>query len=111
MDRAGSILDGIDVERIDADVSNAGVDELFGEFAGKMRMAFEILVGAPVRVPAGVNEECFSLESRKVDGQAIDGAVVAIDDAGNDTIQIGQRFEFQLREIIAVRVAMAGAVE
>ena len=57
----GPVVRRIDVERIDPDQSDAGVHQLAGEPAGQMRMALKILIGAPVRVPTGVKEDCFSI--------------------------------------------------
>src|SRR3954466_2006960 len=95
MDGAGSVIDRIDVEGIDSDQRDAGVDELLSELAGEMRMAFEILVSPPVRVPACVNQERFPLERCKVDRQAIDCAMAALGHTDDDAIQIRERFEFQ----------------
>ena len=63
MHGARSVIGRIDVERIDADEGDAGFDQLFGEAAREVRMLFEILIGAPVHVPTGVNEERFALRS------------------------------------------------
>src|SRR2546423_822722 len=56
MDRPGAIIDRIDVEGVDPDESYAGIDELFGQFPGQMRMAFEVLISAPVGVPTSVEK-------------------------------------------------------
>ena len=68
MDGTSSVVGRIDVERIDPDERDAGGDKLFGKFAGQMRMVFEILIGAPVRVPAGVEKKRFAAHSRRLEG-------------------------------------------
>ena len=63
----GAVVGGVDVEGIDADKGYAGFDESFGQFTGEMRMAFEVLIGAPMGVPAGVEENGFPAHSRRLE--------------------------------------------
>jgi hypothetical protein len=92
--RPRSIIRRIDVERIDADESDAGFNERLCQFTGEMRMRFEILIGPLVRIPAGVDEERFASERPEIDRQTIDRAVASLGCANNHTVEIGQRFEF-----------------
>ena len=111
MNGARSIIGRIDVERIDADKRDAGIDERVRQFAGEMRMALEILIGAPVPVPTGVNQDRLAPERREIDRQPVDGTIAAIRCANDDAIEIGERFKFQLREIVTVGITMERAVE
>jgi hypothetical protein len=111
MNGARSVVDRIDVERIDADESDAGCDERFGQFAGEMRMTFEILIGAPMRVPAGVKENRLVFQRREVEWQAIDGALAPFSRADDHAVEIRQRFQFQLREIVAMSITMERTVD
>ena len=111
MDGAGSVIRRIDVERIDADESDASFDERQRQVASEMRMAFEVLIGSPVRVPTGMNEERFALQGRDVDRQPVDRAIPAVGQADDDAIKIGKRFEFQLGKVFATGIAMEGRIQ
>src|SRR3954463_562782 len=62
MDWARAIVGAIDVERVDPDESDATFEELFSKRGGQMRVAFEVLVGPPMSVPASVKEHGLSAQ-------------------------------------------------
>ena len=111
MNGTRSIVDRIDVKRIDADEGDAGVDELLGERTSEVRMVFEIAVGPPVRVPPGMEKESFAAQGCKIERQTIDRALATIVEPNDNAVEVRERFEFELRKIIALGVAMKRRIE
>lgn len=89
MDRPRSVVNRIDVERVDADKNNAGVDELPCESTSEVRMVFEILIRSPMNIPSGVNKKRFSPENGDVEWQPVDCAITPVGGARNDAIEVG----------------------
>ena len=50
----------IDIVRIDTDERCSGVSKILAAIGGQKRVAFKVLVGAPVGSPAGVDEHGFA---------------------------------------------------
>lgn len=100
----------VDVEGVYANEGSAGFDEMMRGAGREKGVPLEIAVGAPVLVPAGVEEDGFAGDIEGFEGFRTDGAGGrgATDD---DAFQIGEGGEVQLGEIVAAGEAVEGSVD
>lgn len=95
MDRPMAIIGAVDIERIDPSERRARGDKALRQRAREIRMVFEILVGPPVRVPAGMKEDGRALQVLG-EGNVIDRALLTRDRTDHHAAEICERFERKL---------------
>ena len=83
----------VDVERVDADQRGARRDQLLRRRAGQERMAGAVPLGAPVDVPSRVHEHGLAPHLPPAKRLDIERATVALGDADDHALQIGDRVE------------------
>jgi len=74
-------------------------------------MAFEILIRAPVRSPAGVNQDCLASQLNAFKGGFINSSLALALCSYNFAIQIRERRQFKLGQILASLISMKRTVE
>src|SRR5437764_3543054 len=74
-------------------------------------MAGAVPLGAPVDVPARVHEHGLALHLPPAKRLDIERATVALRDPDDDALQIGDRFEWEVGDVLAVLVTMRRRVD
>ena len=100
----------VDVQGVDADEGGAGFDEMVGGAGREEGVALEVAVGAPMLVPAGVDEDGFAGHVEGGERVATDGAG-ALGRADDDARQVGEGSQVQLGEVVAFGEAVEGGVQ
>jgi hypothetical protein len=77
----------------------------------QIRMSIEVRVRPPVPIPTRVKEHGASADLARGQGNGVDRRSGRRIDAHDVALQVGDRFERQLGEVLAVLVAMEGTVD
>ena len=101
----------VDVERVDADERRASIAQVRRRVGRQKRMSFEILIGAPVAVPSGVHEHGLAAHVARHECTARNCAIVCAGDTHDDGIDRCDRIEREVGDIVAVGIAVIGAVD
>src|SRR5205807_2270293 len=101
----------VDVQRVDADQHGTGPGEPGGGLGGQVGVSLKIRVGPPVDVPAGGDQDRLAAHVQGAEGGGVDGPAAGERPAHRDGVEVGQLFEGQLRQVLAVGVAVEGRVE
>src|SRR6185503_5350848 len=86
MHRASAAARVVDIVAVDADERSAMFDQPVGRGGGQERMSLPIAIGAPVTVPAGVDQDGLTTDIQTLERCRIDGDLflpwLSHDDAG-----------------------------
>src|ERR1051325_4478988 len=91
-----------------ADQSRAPVGQKLRRRARQKRMALEILLAPPMRVPARLNQYRLALEINFAKVISVNHSVWRVARSDTDAVQVCDARERQLREIATVAVPMIG---
>ena len=109
MDRSFSTLGAVDIQRVDTDASNLGINEYLGGLFAEVRVVDEVGVGVPVSGVRGMNQHCMSCESDEIIGVEFDGSL-------SSTVETHRRhrcdtLEWEFGEIVAISKCVERYVE
>ena len=115
MHRTRAAIRVVDVERVDPHQHSAGIPQPDCRLFGEVRMAFEIGVGAPVRVPSGVHQYGLAAHAERRDLRRqclhIDFPTITRRRAQHDRGLINEPLERHRRRVASVGVAMERTVD
>ncbi len=101
----------VDVVRVDADERGAFVQEKLRGGFSEERMALEIPVGSPMLIPTRVNQHGSALYFQTFEITGLDRSLLLALSSEQHAIQVRDRLQFKLRQIISLRVTMKRSIE
>lgn len=111
VDRPGARAGVVDIVAVDADQPRAARHQRLRGGGGQVRVIIEIGVGAPMLVPAGVEQHRLAPHIEPDEIRCVDGEPFAVRRADDQSFEADQPFQPDPGEIVAVRVAMEGHVQ
>ena len=87
----------VDVHRVDAHEFDAHIPQIDRRIFREKRMVLEVLIGAPMFIPAGMDQHGFIAKFQSFKGICIHGETGAMIGMDDDPIQVGEMFDLHLR--------------
>src|SRR5687767_11059537 len=103
--------DAVDIQRVDSHQRRSSLREPLGRALSEVRMPFEISVGAPVAIPASAKQHRSSPDLTGCDWNLIDRRSGGGVDTDDQAVEVSQRLERQLGQVLSVFVTMKWAVD
>ena len=101
----------VDVERVDPDEDRALIPQEDRRAFREVRVAFEILVGPPMPVPAGMDQHCPAAHIRGGEHAPVDCPSDRPSAADHDGGAPGHRLEWQTSQVMTVREPVVRRVQ
>ena len=101
----------VDVHRVDADQGNTAIAQVDRRILGQVGMAIGVRGRRPVGVPTRMHQHGTTAQLAVAKERGVDRVDVAMVGADHDAVEIGERCGLDLRQVVAVRISMEGAIQ